>query len=384
VLLVGILGAQPFLKLQGSGPALVSSEALGGVETTLSKPLQCPRGLFVLPSRGELGWPYKDPRGGDGEHSDKHTGIDISGEAGDPIYAVYDGVVTDRQDPHITIYHEELNIDTYYTHMSEVLVNEGEEVKKGQVVGKKGDVGAPNAHLHFSIKKPGTEEWYLENTEDPSPYLGANLNWETGAVAHQRPVAWWCEQPLRQTSDVEIWPEPPIRFPSNLLSFYVSLRNDGDTGICPVFWARFTDPSGDERILHGDGCTFTISPGESILLEINIGEQWEEECGDGPAGYWVLEELFYQDIVTGDPNKFFPLVPVCNNGTCLQQRVVFCVLPAEGNELASLSSDGCGPTPTSIPNVYTLANEHTNPDSGANRHPYVSADIFHLRQGDWS
>ena len=165
------------------------------VKPILAAVPQCPNGLFAIPSEGTLGWPYLYPESADPLMSPVHTGIDIFGTTADDVYAVYDGVVTQRSDPRIWIKHGELGgIETFYSHLSVINVNVGDRVTRGQVIGKKGNVGTGPVHLHFSIKADGTDERYLRNTVDPSLYLGANLNYEHGATPHQRTVAQWCNQ----------------------------------------------------------------------------------------------------------------------------------------------------------------------------------------------
>lgn len=89
-----------------------------------------------------------------------HTGIDFAGKHGDDIIAVADGVVTwsgDRYGYGIMV---EINhgngYATRYAHNSENLVNVGDEVKKGQVVGLMGETGrATGPNLHFEVLHNG-------------------------------------------------------------------------------------------------------------------------------------------------------------------------------------------------------------------------------------
>jgi murein DD-endopeptidase MepM/ murein hydrolase activator NlpD len=154
---------------------------------------QCPNALFVIPSNGTLGTTYRQPGGGEAGFSDVHTGIDILGTTDDDVYAAYDGVVSYLSYPRGSIWHADLGVETYYTHMSVITVKPGQKVQRGEVIGKKGAVNTGGiVLLHFSVKKRSIDERYLANTFDPSPYLKANVNYTTGARQFLRPVMGWC------------------------------------------------------------------------------------------------------------------------------------------------------------------------------------------------
>jgi hypothetical protein len=175
------------------------------VDQTL--PTKCAGSQFVLPAQGQLGWPYDDPGHGEGGiYSPNHTGIDILGNFGDPIFAAYAGRVSAITNYSVTIYHSDLGIWTYYTHMSSVNVNVNDNVIKGYIIGQMGSVNTDIVHLHFSIKINVGDERYIGNTTDPSPYLGANVNYATGAKSFQKDIANWCI-PIRQVKYVDNqWP----------------------------------------------------------------------------------------------------------------------------------------------------------------------------------
>lgn len=101
-----------------------------------------------------------------------HAGIDIAGKTGDPIYAAGAGkVVTVASDSshgkYIVIEHPE-GLESWYLHLSKITVSEGDEISKGQQIGKLGNTGrSTGPHLHFEILKKG-------KTIDPLPYLKSN------------------------------------------------------------------------------------------------------------------------------------------------------------------------------------------------------------------
>lgn len=122
------------------------------------------------PTSGEIssyyGW-RKSPFGGRSESF--HDGIDIANDSGTKVCAAADGqVVFAGWQP---VYGRTILIEhghgftTKYAHNSALLVEEGDRVKKGQVIARMGTTGrSTGPHLHFSIMK-----W--DQTLDPLIYL---------------------------------------------------------------------------------------------------------------------------------------------------------------------------------------------------------------------
>lgn len=88
---------------------------------------------------------------------DFHTGIDLSGNYGDPIYAYKSGTVIRVQYSNtgygnmVLIQHED-GTQTRYAHMSSIKVSNGEYVVCGQIIGGMGSTGnSTGVHLHFEI-----------------------------------------------------------------------------------------------------------------------------------------------------------------------------------------------------------------------------------------
>lgn len=87
-----------------------------------------------------------------------HAGIDIVGRVGDPVRSLASGVVQRTDDlPHYGKLVEISHADGYatrYAHNSEIVVAEGDVVKKGQVIAKLGNTGrSTGPHLHLEILK---------------------------------------------------------------------------------------------------------------------------------------------------------------------------------------------------------------------------------------
>lgn len=102
------------------------------------------------------------------ESAGSHLGIDIKMPVGTPIHAIANGKVLKASTQssgfghHIVIMHigvpdpsnpgTKTNLYSSYVHLSDVLVSEGENVLKGQTIGKSGNTGTSTTpHLHFQI-----------------------------------------------------------------------------------------------------------------------------------------------------------------------------------------------------------------------------------------
>ncbi|MDK0812077.1 phage tail spike protein [Clostridium perfringens] len=92
----------------------------------------------------------------------KHTGTDIGCPEGTPVHAARDGVVIKRREL-TTSYGKYLMIDhgsglvTIYGHNSELLVQEGQHIKQGQIIAKSGSTGNSSGnHCHIELRYNGT------------------------------------------------------------------------------------------------------------------------------------------------------------------------------------------------------------------------------------
>ncbi len=86
-----------------------------------------------------------------------HAGLDFAAKTGTPVFATADGKVTEagRQSGYgncIDISHG-YNYLTRYAHLSEILVKPGQEVKRGEMIGKVGSTGkSTGPHLHYEVR----------------------------------------------------------------------------------------------------------------------------------------------------------------------------------------------------------------------------------------
>ncbi|WP_042197968.1 M23 family metallopeptidase [Paenibacillus camerounensis] len=87
-----------------------------------------------------------------------HSGIDIAGSIGDPVYAAMDGEVTasdqmGARGKYIIIKHAN-GLETWYMHLNSMDVSEGDYISKGQQIGTLGNTGrSTGPHLHFQVLK---------------------------------------------------------------------------------------------------------------------------------------------------------------------------------------------------------------------------------------
>lgn len=87
-----------------------------------------------------------------------HSGIDIAGDIGDPVYAAMAGVVTasdqmGARGKYIIIEHTN-GLETWYMHLNGMTVKAGDKVNKGEQIGMLGNTGrSTGPHLHFQVVK---------------------------------------------------------------------------------------------------------------------------------------------------------------------------------------------------------------------------------------
>ncbi|MZQ83804.1 peptidoglycan DD-metalloendopeptidase family protein [Paenibacillus sp. 5J-6] len=101
-----------------------------------------------------------------------HTGLDLDGELGDPVYATASGKVIeasfDSEYGNRILVDHSRGIQTGYMHLHKMLVKRGESVTKGQLIGLLGSTGrSTGSHLHYEVQKNRVPI-------DPTPYLISN------------------------------------------------------------------------------------------------------------------------------------------------------------------------------------------------------------------
>ncbi len=115
---------------------------------------------FVEPVNGKRSGMFGSRRIMNGKPRNPHNGEDIGAPMGADVLATNDGVVRLTVD-HIfsgkgIFVDHGLGFYSMYFHLSEILVNDGDLVKAGQVIGKVGASGrATGPHLHWGVKING-------------------------------------------------------------------------------------------------------------------------------------------------------------------------------------------------------------------------------------
>lgn len=149
--------------------SLASAQARleGDISTAMARDASASRGTsaqgFIWPLNGAI-TSYYGPRWGR-----MHEGIDIDGVTGEPVIASNSGTVILAS--YYSGYGNAVVIDhgggfsTLYGHHSELLVSVGQQVLRGDVVGRVGCTGSCTGdHLHFEIRVNGSPQ-------DPLNYL---------------------------------------------------------------------------------------------------------------------------------------------------------------------------------------------------------------------
>lgn len=112
-----------------------------------------------------------------------HAGTDIGAAQGTPVLAAQDGVVTaaDYAGGYglmVVLRHQAdgTQLESRYAHLSEVLVEPGKQVRKGDVVGLVGSTGnSTGPHLHFEMHQLTADGWVVINPDGLIQQSLANL-----------------------------------------------------------------------------------------------------------------------------------------------------------------------------------------------------------------
>ncbi len=143
----------PFLIKEGQEIFIPGASKVIDVPATALPPVRKKGKIFIRPVSGRITGRFWEKR-----RRHRHKGIDIAAPYGTPVKAaasgkvIYSGsglrgygktVIIDHQNGYITL----------YSHMSAILVDEGERVDRGEVIGKVGSTGrTTGSHLHFEVR----------------------------------------------------------------------------------------------------------------------------------------------------------------------------------------------------------------------------------------
>lgn len=98
-----------------------------------------------------------------GEEQALHDGIDIPAEQGTVILAAADGTVAEvgfsASDGNYLVLDHGSGLETFYAHCRDFVVEEGDTVKAGEMIGAVGSTGmSTGPHLHFEVRRDGAAQ----------------------------------------------------------------------------------------------------------------------------------------------------------------------------------------------------------------------------------
>jgi murein DD-endopeptidase MepM/ murein hydrolase activator NlpD len=178
---------QPRPTVARSGP-VVTVKAENAPPVVVAQQVQVAPSGLALPVVGvkaeQLSDTYDDARG----QGRRHDAIDIMAAEGTPVIAAADGTIEKLFNSvrgGITIYERSTDQKWiyYYAHLSAYApgLAEGQQVKRGQVIGRvghTGDASAAGPHLHFASNSMGpSDRWWNGTAINPYPLLaGKKVN----------------------------------------------------------------------------------------------------------------------------------------------------------------------------------------------------------------
>lgn len=174
---------EPLARRLLSDPDLAAADitpaSFGG--TTECTPGTTFPGEVVFPLPAGSGYVDRVNWGNSGSHwSSTHTGTDFSVACGTPVLAATNGTVIVRRDQPwsgpwlVQVSTGVGQLTTWYAHMQELTVSDGEVVEAGQQIGEVGSMGnSTGCHLHFEVHRKGGSIY--EDGVDPSLWLQRNV-----------------------------------------------------------------------------------------------------------------------------------------------------------------------------------------------------------------
>ena len=159
-----------------SADELRANAILGGLDRMNLYRLAAEKSPFSMPVKDSFRWTSgfgsrNDPMG---RGNRMHEGTDLAGAMGTPIYATADGVITyadwDSGYGRLIKIQHALGIETRYGHLSQIRVEVGQRVSRGDRIGDMGSSGrSTGTHLHYEIRLSGT-------AVDPMKFIKAAKN----------------------------------------------------------------------------------------------------------------------------------------------------------------------------------------------------------------
>ena len=128
---------------------------------------------FIMPAKGRISGVYGSQRVFNGEPRRPHYGLDIANIVGTPVLAPAGGVISlAHEDMYYSggtiIMDHGFGVSSTFIHLSKLLVNEGQRVEQGDIIGEIGATGrVTGPHLDWRIN------WFSERL-DPALVLDPN------------------------------------------------------------------------------------------------------------------------------------------------------------------------------------------------------------------
>ena len=156
------------ISMSTSGGELTPEELranaiLGGLDRMNMYRIAAFKVPFAMPVKDSFRWTSgfgyrKDPKG---YGNRMHEGTDMAGSYGTPIYATADGVIThagwDSGYGRLVKIRHDFGVETRYAHLSQVRVEVGQRVSRGDRIGDMGNSGrSTGTHLHYEVRLNGT------------------------------------------------------------------------------------------------------------------------------------------------------------------------------------------------------------------------------------
>lgn len=166
-------------------PKAYAAQVAGDYSEDFEDPITISQKLITVPSRAPssnrptsfFDWPIDEAHFSRGYMPNKkrpHLGIDLAGPKMTPILAAHDGIViyvgkSFRGYGRMVMLEGKNGWTTFYAHLTEANVSEGDRVLQGQLLGGMGRTGrATGVHLHFEVRQD-------RQTVDPLFYLPGGL-----------------------------------------------------------------------------------------------------------------------------------------------------------------------------------------------------------------
>jgi murein DD-endopeptidase MepM/ murein hydrolase activator NlpD len=118
------------------------------------------KGAFLRPVPGQISTGFGLRRVINRQTKNPHSGVDLRGEEGTPVFASNNGIAILVDELFFTgksvFIDHGWGIYSMYFHLSEILVREGDPIAKGAILGRVGSTGrSTGPHLHWGIKIRG-------------------------------------------------------------------------------------------------------------------------------------------------------------------------------------------------------------------------------------